>query len=83
MAESASRPAGLHAAGARPAEWPEYLVRLDEHLTRCTGDTCAAWCRWGLTRKGKKILMEADPNPETGKLECHWITCPDAQAFRR
>jgi hypothetical protein len=73
----------LVAHGARPPEWPDYLVSLDAHQTQCNGDTCNDWVQWGRTKNGKRIAMNPEPNPETGKLECHWTTCPDAKSFRR
>jgi len=49
---------------------------LESRGAVCNGPTCCALIDWWLTPKQKRVPMD------TGTIDPHWVTCPDATLFR-
>ena len=59
------------------AVWPKWLVSIDhDHVKRCD---CGSLIRFGTTKKGKSIPLEADVAVE---IVPHHARCPLATLFR-
>lgn len=48
-----------------------------ESKSRCIGPDCNDEIEWWRTPKGKRIPLDS------GTLESHWSTCPNAEDFRK